>query len=103
MTLRDIIADEIRRNGPLPFSRYMELCLYHPTLGYYSRAQEKFGKAGDFYTASDVHAIYGRLMARQFEQMWRVLERPRPIHIVELGPGRGMFAADVLAWAEKKF
>src|SRR4029077_3568743 len=62
MTLREVIAEEIRAHGPIPFSHYMELCLYHPALGYYSRAQEKFGKAGDFYTASDVHAIYGRLM-----------------------------------------
>jgi SAM-dependent MidA family methyltransferase len=103
MTLREIIAEEIRISGSIPFSRYMELCLYHPVLGYYSRAQEKFGKAGDFYTASDVHAIYGRLMARQFEEMWRVMERPSPIRIVELGASRGLFAGDVLDWAAKKF
>ena len=64
MTLRERIAEEIRRAGPIPFSRYMELCLYEPELGYYSRAREQFGKAGDFYTASDVHAVFGRLLAR---------------------------------------
>ena len=101
--LRDIIAGEIRKCGAIPFSRYMELCLYHPELGYYSRAQERFGKGGDFYTSSDVHAIYGRLMARQFEEMWRSLGRPAPLEIVELGPGRGLFAQDLLAWAAKKF
>ena len=51
----------------------MELCLYEPELGYYSRAREQFGKAGDFYTSSDVHAVFGRLLARQFEEMWRAL------------------------------
>ncbi len=103
MSLRAIIADEIRARGPIPFSRYMELCLYHPQYGYYSRPQEKFGKAGDFYTSSDVHAVFGRLLARQFEEMWRALGAPEQIDVVELGPGRGLFAADVLAWSEKKF
>ena len=103
MNLRQTIVDEIRECGPIPFSRYMELCLYHPELGYYSRHAEQFGKAGDFYTASDVHAVFGRLLARQFEQMWRLLGSPPAIEIVELGPGRGLFAQDVLDWSEKKF
>ncbi len=103
MTLRQKIEREIRERGPIPFSRYMELCLYDPELGYYSRNAEKFGKAGDFYTSSDVHAVFGRLLARQFEEMWRVLDRPAEIEILELGPGRGLFAQDVLDWSEKKF
>ncbi len=102
-TLRERIADEIRQRGPIPFSRYMELCLYEPELGYYSRAREQFGKAGDFYTSSDVHAVFGRLLARQFEEMWRALGSPSRIDLVELGPGRGLFARDVLDWSAKTF
>lgn len=101
--LREKIEEEIRAQGAIPFSRYMELCLYDPALGYYSRSAEQFGKAGDFYTSSDVHAVFGRLLARQFEEMWRALESPQAIEIVELGPGRGLFAQDVLDWSEKKF
>ena len=101
--LRERIADEIRRHGPIPFSRYMELCLYEPELGYYSRAREQFGKAGDFYTSSDVHAVFGRLLARQFEEMWRALDSPARIDVIELGPGRGLFARDVLDWSAKQF
>src|SRR5215468_6550863 len=91
----------------------MELCLYHLELGYYSRNTEQFGKAGDFFTSSDVHAVFGRLLARQFEEMWRALnspakdsagkDAPEKIEIVELGPGRGLFARDVLDWSEKTF
>jgi SAM-dependent MidA family methyltransferase len=102
-TLRQRILEEIRCNGPIPFSRYMGLCLYAPELGYYSRPREKFGKAGDFYTSSDVHAVFGRLLARQFEEMWRVLDSPSRIDLVELGPGRGLFARDVLDWSAKQF
>ena len=103
MTLRQKIEWEIQERGPMPFSRYMELCLYDPELGYYSRNVEQFGKAGDFYTSSDVHAVFGRLLARQFEEMWRALGSPGKIEILELGPGRGLFARDVLDWSEKKF
>ena len=103
MTLREKIVQEIRNRGPIPFSRYMELCLYDPELGYYSGKTEQFGKAGDFYTSSDVHAVFGRLLARQFEEMWRALGSPPEIEILELGPGRGLFAQDVLDWSVKNF
>ena len=101
--LRQKIEHEIRESGPIPFSRYMELCLYDPEFGYYARNAAQFGKAGDFYTSSDVHAVFGRLLARQFDEMWRALGSPSRIEIVELGAGRGLFAQDVLDWSEKKF
>ena len=102
-TLREKIEAEIRKRGPIPFSRYMEMCLYDDEFGYYTRHAAQFGKAGDFYTSSDVHAVFGRLMARQFDEMWRVLGSPAEITVKELGPGRGLFAQDVLDWSEKKF
>ncbi len=101
--LRQQIEQEIREHGPIPFSRYMELCLYDPEHGYYSRNAQQFGKSGDFYTSSDVHAVFGRLLARQFDEMWRVLGSSQQIELVELGPGRGLFAQDVMGWSEKKF
>jgi len=103
LTLREIIATEIRHNGPIPFSRYMELCLYHPELGYYSRPAEQFGRSGDFYTSSDVHAVFGRLLARQFEEMWSAIGAPERVDLIELGPGRGLFALDVLDCCARQF
>ena len=103
MPLREQIEEEIRQRGPMPFSRYMETCLYDPVGGYYSRSAAQFGKAGDFYTSSDVHAIFGRLLARQFDEIWQAFDRPAAIEILELGPGRGLFACDVLDWSKKKF
>jgi SAM-dependent MidA family methyltransferase len=103
VALREQIQREIRNRGPIPFSRYMGICLYDPLEGYYSRNAEQFGKAGDFYTSSDVHAVFGRLLARQFDEIWRALDRPPQLEILELGPGRGLFARDVLAWSNKRF
>ncbi len=103
LSVRQQIESEIRERGPIPFSRYMQICLYDPLHGYYSANAEQFGKAGDFYTASDIHAVFGRLLARQFEEIWQALDRPSQIEILELGPGRGLFARDVLDWSNKKF
>lgn len=106
MNLREYIENQIRLQGSIPFSRYMELCLYGSPgspPGFYTRLREQFGKAGDFYTSSDVHAVFGRLLAGQFEEMWRVLGSPAEIDIVELGPGRGFFAQDVLDWVERNY
>jgi SAM-dependent MidA family methyltransferase len=101
--LRQRIVDLIRREGPIPFSRYMAMCLYEPELGYYARPREQFGKAGDFYTSSDVHALFGRLLCRQFVEFWQALGAPAVVDLIELGPGRGLFARDVLDWAAKKY
>jgi len=81
----------------------MHICLYDASDGYYSANAEQFGKAGDFYTSSDVHAVFGRLLARQFNEIWQALDRPFGIEILELGPGRGLFARDLLDWSKKKF
>lgn len=76
------IASEIAASGPIPFVRFMELALYHPQFGYYMRsaepAQERIGWRGDFYTSSDVHPILGQALAKQAEQMYRLLGRPHP-------------------------
>jgi SAM-dependent MidA family methyltransferase len=81
----------------------MEFCLYDPAHGYYAANAGQFGKAGDFYTSSDIHAVFGRLLARQCEEMWQALDRPPQMEILELGPGRGLFARDVLDWSKIKF
>jgi SAM-dependent MidA family methyltransferase len=103
LSLREQIEREIRQRGPIPFSRYMQICLYDPSHGYYSAHADQFGKAGDFYTSSDVHAVFGRLLARQFDEIWQALDRPPKIEILELGAGRGLFARDVLDWSNKRF
>ena len=105
--IRAFLESEIRARGPIPFSRYMQLCLYGgpdgDPPGYYSADRQVFGKTGDFYTSSDVHALFGRLLSRQFEQMWRALGSPERLDLLEVGPGRGLFAQDVLDWSAKTF
>jgi SAM-dependent MidA family methyltransferase len=96
--LHDAITAEIGARGPIPFARYMELCLYHPSHGYYTRG---IGGGGgrDYLTSSGTHRGFGLLVARQVEEMWRRTGRPDPFHFVEFGPGEGIFAADFLGEA----
>ena len=75
MSLRDLIVERARKNGPLTFVEYMELALYHPELGYYARASQRSGRAGDFFTSVDVGPLFGRLLAVQFEEMWSLVNR----------------------------
>jgi len=98
--LAGLLAERIRRFGPMTFADYMRECLYHPLHGYYSKAESK--RFADYYTSVDVHPIFGRLLAKQFAEMWESLSRPREFMLVEGGAGVGRFAAQVLDFCEGK-
>lgn len=98
--LAELLIQRIRAQGPIPFADYMRECLYHPLHGYYSRAERK--RFADFYTSVDVHPIFGRLLARQLEEMWRVTGKPREFVIVEAGAGAGRLAHNILDFTARK-
>ncbi|HUP29576.1 MAG TPA: SAM-dependent methyltransferase [Usitatibacter sp.] len=90
--LAERIANAIVTEGDwIPFSRFMDLALYAPGLGYYSAGARKFGSEGDFVTAPEVSTMFARCLAMQAQQ---VLERTGGV-IFELGPGSGVLAADL--------
>lgn len=84
-----LIAEEIARDGPIPFHRFMEIALYHPEHGYYRKPRDPFGRGGDFFTAAQLQPAFGILMARVVRSIWEELGRPADFTVVELGPGRG--------------
>ncbi|HJT97306.1 MAG TPA: class I SAM-dependent methyltransferase, partial [Rhodanobacteraceae bacterium] len=88
------IRAEIRACGPIPFSRFMELCLYAPGLGYYSAGKTKFGAAGDFVTAAEIGDLFARSVARTLAPSLR--EIGTDADFVELGGGSGRFAVAAL-------
>ena len=97
--LAELIRHEIRGIGDaIPFSRYMELCLYSPGYGYYSAGAQKFGAAGDFVTAPEISPLFGRCLARTCSG---VLERLESGAILEFGAGTGALAATLLPELER--
>jgi SAM-dependent MidA family methyltransferase len=93
--LLQVIRREIASRGPITFARFMDLALYHPEHGYYSRGLGG-GGGRDYLTSSGLHRAYGALMARQAAEMWRAAGEPDRFAFVEFGPGEGHFACDFL-------
>jgi len=90
------IRDEIRRDGPITFARFMDLALYDPVGGYYRSAEARPGPAGDFLTAPETHPIFGGTLSRFVEAAWARLGRPSRFVIREHGAGDGALATSIL-------
>jgi len=98
--LAALLAERIRRFGPITFAEYMRECLYHPVHGYYSRPEAR--RLADYYTSVDVGPIFGRLLARQFAEMWEQLGQPQEFLLVEVAAGTGRLARHILEFAERR-
>jgi SAM-dependent MidA family methyltransferase len=92
-----IRAGMAANGGSMPFSRFMELALYAPGLGYYSAGTRKFGAGGDFVTAPELSPLFSRCVARQCRQ---VLAQSGGA-ILELGAGSGVMAVAILQELER--
>jgi SAM-dependent MidA family methyltransferase len=79
--------------GAIPFSRFMELALYAPRLGYYSGGAAKLGASGDFTTAPEITPLFGQAVARAAAA---IIAQSAP-EIIEFGAGTGKLARDVLS------
>ncbi len=89
MDLEKHIRGLIEGGGPVPFSRFVEEALYHPEMGYYSTGKPFRGR-GDFYTGPSLHPLFGWTVARF------LVSRGIPGAILEIGPGKGFLASDIL-------
>lgn len=92
------LRETIAAKGPMPFSQYMERCLYAPGLGYYSAGKTKFGAAGDFVTAPELGHLFACCVAHGVQPVLAMLGEAADV--LELGGGSGAFAEMALtAWA----
>lgn len=102
--LESTLHDLIRREGPLPFARFMELALYHPAHGYYEQPQSRIGRAGDYLTSVSVGSLFGELLAWRFAAWMGGLAgcAATPSRLVEAGAHDGRLAADLLGWLRRE-
>ncbi len=96
MQLLDLIKDHIKTHGPLSIADYVRFCLQHPEHGYYIKDSKQFGEEGDFITSPEISQVFGELIGLWIGQMWHYIGKPQTIHLVELGPGRGLLMEDML-------
>lgn len=96
--LRAKIAAQIAlQGGWLPFSRYMEMALYEPGMGYYSAGSHKLGAGGDFTTAPELSPLFGAAICSTLLPVLEGLKANGfPAQILEFGAGTGKLATSVL-------
>ncbi len=95
---QQIMAEIASKGGWIPFSRYMEMALYEPGMGYYSAGAHKLGAGGDFTTAPELSPLFG---AAFVETLLPILEglqaQGLPTQILEFGAGTGKLAESILS------
>ncbi|UUO15874.1 class I SAM-dependent methyltransferase [Dolichospermum heterosporum] len=88
----------------ITFAQYMDMVLYHPEHGYYSSDAIKIGFRGsDFFTSASLGADFGELLAKQFYQMWEILDQPIHFDLVEMGAGQGILASHILNYIQQEY
>src|SRR5467141_15666 len=99
------IVDLVRECGPLTVAAFMELALYDSRIGYYARAAQRSGRAGDFFTSVDVGPVFGELIEIQLREMSEILNSEfgiRNFDLVEAGAGNGRLSGDILRAAKRR-
>jgi len=81
----------IANTGPISLAHYMG----ESNARYYD-SRDPLGVTGDFITAPEISQMFGELIGLWLADMWIRAGREEPVHYVELGPGRGTLARDVL-------
>jgi SAM-dependent MidA family methyltransferase len=96
------IAAQIASEGAwMPFSRFMEMALYEPGLGYYSAGAHKLGAGGDFTTAPELSPLFGAAICSTLLPVLDGLKKKGlPTQILEFGAGSGKLAQAILTRLE---
>jgi SAM-dependent MidA family methyltransferase len=98
--LSNLIDKQIKNNGGwLPFSQFMDLALYAPSLGYYTSGSLKFGSQGDFITAPEISSFFGATLAKTIEPvLTHFVQKMEVSSILEFGAGSGKLCQDILLY-----
>ncbi|MBK1791610.1 class I SAM-dependent methyltransferase [Persicirhabdus sediminis] len=97
--LHELIVEEIKASGDMPFNRFMQLALYHPEYGYYASGTKRVGKSADFITSVSIGSIFGTILAHRLHQYWQQSGQWKSFSIIEPAAHDGTLAFDILTTA----
>lgn len=94
--MADALRASANADGIVNFADFSRQALFHPQEGYYARAKKRVGLTpeADFYTASSVGPIFGKLVAEAAAHLLAP-DSAADTALVEIGaePGAGVFEA----------
>jgi SAM-dependent MidA family methyltransferase len=79
----------------------MRMALYDPDDGYYTKLDD-IGPAGDYYTSSNVHQVFGELLVKKFAALFAQMKPADELTLLEIGAGTGQLAEDILSALEDR-
>ncbi len=100
-TLSNKIQNEISlHNGEVSFSKFMQMALYEPALGYYQNNLHKFGEKGDFITAPEMGSSFAYCLANSLVDYFQESKAKDKV-LLEIGAGSGALAVNLILAFQK--
>lgn len=95
------LIEHIKKHGPIPLGKFIEIAMTHPQFGYYSsESVYPIGKQGDFVTSPEISQMFGEMIGVWVIDIWSQMGEEE-ITLIECGPGQGTLMADILRVARK--
>tara|TARA_B100000686_G_scaffold299096_1_gene332633 strand:+ start:19346 stop:20527 length:1182 start_codon:yes stop_codon:yes gene_type:complete len=94
-----IIRKEILSEGKISFARFIQIALYHPKFGYYSRINP-IGTNSHYLTSPYIHPAFGAALSQHIYLMWKFMKYPNKFQIVELGCSTGILAETIYSYSK---
>ncbi len=101
--LAERLAVEIDAQGPISASRFIDVALYDPNDGFYTRQVDvgRAGRRGDFLTGPEVGPLFGAVVANALDTWWSEAGEPAYWRVRDVGAGPGTLGRAILAAAPR--
>jgi NADH dehydrogenase [ubiquinone] 1 alpha subcomplex assembly factor 7 len=99
-SLKSQLIDLIRLKGSLTVNEYMKIVLTNPASGFYMN-NDVFGVKGHFTTSPEISQMFGEILGAWLVHEWRRFGSPKPLRLIEFGPGRGTLISDIARTIDK--